>query len=128
MFGIRTYVTLTAITVAGAILFGGYKFVTNMQDTIEQQANTIAQQQSALAITNETLNKFKESLERQSALNVELDKALKDAEVYVNSIRSKLIRHDLETLAEQKPGLIEKRINDGTKKVFDDLERITSTD
>jgi len=128
MFGIRTYVMLTSITVAGAILFGGYKFVTNMQDTIELQANTIAQQQSALATTNETLNKFKKSLERQAALNAELDKALKEAEVYVNSIRSKLIRHDLETLAEQKPGLIEKRINDGTKKVFDDLERITSTD
>ena len=128
MFGIRTYVMLTAVTVAGTILFGGYKFVTNMQDTIEQQANTIAQQQTALATTNETLNKFKQSLERQSALNAELDKALKEAEVYVNSIRSKLIRHDLETLAEQKPGLIEKRINDGTKKVFDDLKRITRTD
>jgi septal ring factor EnvC (AmiA/AmiB activator) len=128
MFGIRTYVMLTSITVAGAILFGGYKFVTNMQDTIELQTNTIAQQQSALATTNETLNKFKKSLERQAALNAELNKALKEAEVYVNSIRSKLIRHDLETLAEQKPGLIEKRINDGTKKVFDNLERITSTD
>jgi len=128
MLGARTYITLSAIAVSGAVLFGAYKFVTNMQDTIEKQALTIAQQQSALATTNETLNKFKQSLERQTTLNAELDKALREAEVYVNSIRSKLIRHDLETLAEQKPGLIEKRINDGTAKVFNDLERITATD
>ena len=33
--------------------------------------------------------------------------------------------HDLKALAERKPGLIETRVNRGTQKVFDELERIT---
>ena len=31
-------------------------------------------------------------------------------------------RHNLNQLAAAKPGLIEKRVNDGTKKVFDSIE------
>jgi len=34
-------------------------------------------------------------------------------------------RHDLTNLARAKPGLIEPRINKGTKAVFDDVEQIT---
>lgn len=34
-------------------------------------------------------------------------------------------RHDLTNLARAKPGLIEPRINKGTKDVFDDVEKIT---
>jgi len=33
---------------------------------------------------------------------------------------------DLEALSEAKPGLIERRINDATKKVFDDVEKNSS--
>lgn len=33
--------------------------------------------------------------------------------------------HDLKALAERKPGLIENRVNKATKRVFDELERLT---
>lgn len=34
-------------------------------------------------------------------------------------------RHDLDRLAQRKPGLIERRINAGTQRVWDEFERIT---
>ncbi len=37
-------------------------------------------------------------------------------------------RHDLDRLARRRPGLIERRINDGTQKVWDEFERITEPD
>ena len=36
-------------------------------------------------------------------------------------------RHNLSKLADAKPGLIEKRVNDGTQKVFDSIRNDTAT-
>ena len=41
-------------------------------------------------------------------------------------LRNKFARHDLNNLALMKPGLIERRVNAGSKKVFDELMSITS--
>ena len=48
-------------------------------------------------------------------------------EEYRNELISKLQKHDLTRLSHQKPGMIEKRINNGTQKVFDSLESLTTT-
>ena len=39
---------------------------------------------------------------------------------------SKLQKHDLTRLSIGKPGMMEKRINDDTKKLFSDFESITA--
>ena len=69
---------------------------------------------------------MKVQVAKQRAENKELEAALNKSE----ETREEMLRifrdHDLTNLATQKPGLIEKRINDGTRKAFDDLESITS--
>jgi len=50
---------------------------------------------------------------------------LQEATAYKDELISKLQRHDLSRLSLRKPGLIEKRINDGTSQVFDDLEKLS---
>ncbi len=56
----------------------------------------------------------------------EIEKQKNEAIKEVNEVRNKFARHDLNNLALVKPGLIEKRVNAGSKKVFDELTSITS--
>ena len=48
------------------------------------------------------------------------------AEEYGDDLRKKLHKHDLTRISIKKPGLIEKRINDGTKKLFERIESLTA--
>ena len=63
---------------------------------------------------------------RLNDLNFNLQGKLDDAENYKNELIVKLQKHNLTRLSYQKPGLIERRINNGTQKVFDSLESLTS--
>ena len=72
--------------------------------------------------TKEVLKAIKESYETQGkALN---QMASKTAEIAAEMTRYMDIfrRHNLNQLAVAKPGLIEKRVNNGTKQVFDSIE------
>lgn len=127
MFGIRTWLSLGFVGIVAAALWGGYMFVNNMQQKIVDQAAVIGVQERALTETTDTLNELVVAIERQKILNIELNTNLQQAEEYADDLRGKLIEHDLETLAQQKPELIERIINNATNQVFDDLRRITST-
>tara|TARA_B100001248_G_scaffold240648_1_gene206774 strand:- start:13955 stop:14362 length:408 start_codon:yes stop_codon:yes gene_type:complete len=68
------------------------------------------------------LQKQKETMQEMAAL----EDAKQEAMRAVTELRNKFARHDLNNLALMKPGLIERRVNAGSKKVFDELMSITS--
>ena len=70
------------------------------------------------------LQKQKETMQEMAALEVAKQEAMRS----VTELRNKFARHDLNNLALMKPGLIENRVNKGSKKVFDELMQITSQD
>jgi hypothetical protein len=49
--------------------------------------------------------------------------ALWAAEAQVNELEAKLERHDLATLVKNKPGLVTRRAQAGTKRIFRKIER-----
>ena len=59
--------------------------------------------------------------ELSNELQVELAAATK----YKDELIEKLQKHDLTRLSLKKPGLIEKRINNGTKQLFESFESLT---
>ena len=63
---------------------------------------------------------------RLNDLNFNLQGKLDDAENYKNELIAKLQKHNLTRLSYQKPGLIERKINNGTQSIFDSLESLTS--
>jgi hypothetical protein len=69
-------------------------------------------------------------LQVENAENVEeltgLNRRLDTAREYQDTLLEKLHDHDLTRLSEQRPGLIEGVINNGTEELFDELETITS--
>ena len=61
-------------------------------------------------------------------LNSELNANLRKSEKYGDELRDTLNKHNLTHLANKKPGLIEKRMQNATDKLWDDLESLTSDD
>ena len=72
------------------------------------------------------LNTIRSDIEKQNKLNKELSSKLQKAEEGQDNLRAKLQKHDLKRLSLKKPAWVEKILNDGTKKVFNDLESITT--
>ena len=62
---------------------------------------------------------------RNAELNVQLQQDLQRAESYGDELRATLQKHNLTSLAQRKPGLIEKRMQNATNKLWDDLRGIT---
>ncbi len=51
---------------------------------------------------------------------------MREAEEYRETLNQKLRDHNLTKLSAAKPGLIQRRVNDATAKIFKELEDITS--
>lgn len=122
----RIYLSIIIIGVISGIGYGAYAYYSNTQERLKQ----LQQNNAKLEVSVQSLEKVKNTLEEDAqkqakqvtSLIVKLEKAEKDQD----ELRAKLNKHDLTRLSEKKPGLIEKRINDGTKKLFTDFESITT--
>ena len=117
---------IIVVGLLGGVVYGAYAYY---QDT-QQRIATLQQNNAKLetvAKTNElTINSMKESQEKFATLNKDLQMKLDKAEEYGDDLRKKLHKHELTRLSIKKPGLIEKRINNGTKKLFERIESLTA--
>ena len=123
---LKIYMLIIVVGLLGGVVYGAYAYY---QDT-QQRIATLQQNNAKLetvAKTNElTINSLQESQEKFATLNNELQVKLNEAEQYGDDLRKKLHKHNLTRLSIKKPGLIEKRINDGTKKLFENIESLTA--
>ncbi len=69
---------------------------------------------------------YKDTQSRIQTLTVHTK--LEKANEYRNTLIGKLRKHNLAKLSLQKPGLVEKKINNGTKKLFRSLEKISGAE
>lgn len=112
---------IAAIVVGGAVSY--YKISSNRIEELTLKVNEL---QIALQSSNAVNEKLAADQQKQFAANTKLETALNESEKNLQNLRSILAEHDLEFLALNKPNLIEERINNATKKIFTDLERVTS--
>ena len=124
MFGFGAIVPMLLVltTVGGGVYF----YYTSTQATIQQLRENNYALEAANKTNQETISQMEQAAEISKKLNKELSDKYNQSESRVNSLRDKLIDHDLTNLSIKKSGLIEKRINNGTKKVFEHLESITA--
>lgn len=78
--------------------------------------------EAAVEEQQQAMNAIKESFERQGKALNQLQSRNAQIEQEMNSYLDIFRRHNLNMLAEAKPGLIENRINNGTKDVFESIE------
>ena len=123
---IRLYLLLIVLGVLGGAGYGAYSYYTSTQARIQQLVENNAKLETAYESQKAAVETLQANAEQQAILNKELMSKLEQAEKYQDDLRAKLQKHDLTRLSASKPGLIEKRINDATKKLFDELESDTA--
>lgn len=119
---------LLIIVIVVVLLIGGaYYYYTDSQNKLRK----LTKERAELIIINdsyqETLKYIQEQNEMNERRSIALRTQLVEAEKYSDQLIAKLRRHDLTVLTMQKPGLIENRVNNATKELFNDFERITSS-
>jgi predicted nuclease with TOPRIM domain len=117
------------IIVFGVLAGGAYaakSYYESTQATIAQ----LRENNAKLEVANETNQNTIKRMEQDTVLLQEsiasLNTDLQAAEAYKDELIQKLQKHDLSMLSLKKPGLIESRINNGTKGVFDALEALSN--
>jgi len=117
---------LALFGVLGGVFYGGYSYYKDTQARISQLTANNATLKAANQTNEATISELRENVELQAALTQDLQKNLQKAEKYQDKLISQLRKHDLTKLSLKKPGLIETRINNGTKKLFDSIESDTA--
>lgn len=112
------------VGVAGAV----YLYYKDSQNKIAELLERNTELKVAAEICEETVDGLSEDIERTQVLVTQLEKKNVKSEQYGNELLRRLQEHDLAALTYAKPGLIEKRVNDATRKVFQDIEFITVLD
>ena len=120
----KTYIIIAVV--GSMVVTVGLLYYRDTQKRISTLQQNNAKLEVAVQSKETALNEMTANFEKQARLNKELSGKLEDAEKYQDDLRSKLQKHDLTRLSIGKPGMMEKRINDDTKKLFSDFESITA--
>ena len=123
---IKVYLFLIIMGVIGGVGYGGYMYYKDTQERIAILTENNAKLEVAAQLQEETINTMIEDVQRNSELNRELQKELQVAEQYGDQLRNTLRKHNLTHLANKKPGLIERKMQNATNRLWDDLADITN--
>ena len=113
---------LIILLLFSSMLGGGYFYYTDTQNKLAQLQQNNANLKVAAEANQETINRMQADALAAQAQMQKLAERAKEAEKYQDELIGKLRRHNLTALALQKPAMIEKRINNATSKIFDQLE------
>lgn len=109
----------------GGVVYGGYYYYKDTQSRIQTLTENNSKLEVAHQQQTQTINTLIADREKFEELNKELQVKLDKANQYKDVLIDKLRKHDLAKLSLKKPGLVEKKINNGTKKLFRSLENLT---
>ena len=123
---IRLYAMIFVIALLGGAAYAAKYYYDTTQATIAQLRENNAKLEVANEENQQTIKKMGEDAIRLNALTDQLGEDLRKAEEYGDELRNTLNKHDMTHLANKKPGLIEKRMQDATDKLWGDLESVTS--
>ena len=122
---LKIYILIIVVGLVGGVVYGGYYYYKDTQSRIQTLTENSARLEAVTKEQDNTINVLVEDQQKFEELNIELQSKLDKANEYKDVLIGKLRKHDLAKLSMQKPGLIEKRINNGTNKLFKSLEELT---
>ena len=112
--------------VIGAVGYGGYLYYKDTQQRIATLTENNAKLETAIQISEESVATLQNDIAKNAELNRELQKELQTAEKYGDQLRATLQKHNLTHLANKKPGLIQRKMQNATNRLWDDLADITN--
>ena len=123
---IKIYILIAVIGLVGGVVYGGWYYYKDTQARIQILTENSVKLETATKLQKSTIDTLVADAKKYEVLNRKLDIELRKARDYKNNLIAKLRKHDLARLSQQKPGLVEKKINNGTKKLFESFESITA--
>ena len=102
---LKIYMLLIVLGLLGGVGYGAYYYYKDTQERIQVLTENNAKIMVAKELQDNTINTLIADREKFAALN--------------NELQTKL--------SLQKPGLVEKKINNGTKKLFKSLEELSGS-
>jgi|TARA_B110000444_G_C18690154_1_gene523893 hypothetical protein len=123
---LKLYAIIIIVGILGAAGYGAKYYY----DTTQAKIAVLQSNNAKLEVANEenqaTIEQMGNNAKRLNELADALNADLQVAEKYGDELRATLNKHNLTHLANKKPGLIEKRMQNATDKLWDDLKSITS--
>ena len=123
---LKIYILIVVMGLVGGVIYGGWYYYKDTQARIQTLTENSAKLEVATQQQEMTINTLVEDAEKFRELNKDLNIKLEAANDYKNELIAKLRKHDLSRLSQLKPGLVERRINNGTKQLFESFESITA--
>ena len=122
---LKIYLLVIVLGMVGGSVYGAYYYYKDSQERIRILTENTAKLETAKQLQDDTINAMIEDREKFDELNKELQTKLDKANVYKDVLIGKLRKHDLAKLSLKKPGLVEKKINNGTKKLWLSIEAMS---
>ena len=123
---LKIYILVAVIGLVGGVVYGGWYYYKDTQARIQILTENSIKLETATKLQKSTIDTLVADAKKYAELNSELQKKLEKANDYKNTLIGKLRKHNLAKLSMQKPDLVEKKINNGTKKLFESFESITA--
>ena len=125
---IKLYAIIILVGIIGAAGLSAKYYYDTTQSTIATLRENNAKLEVAVQISEASVKTLEESAFMNEKLNSKLQKDLQQAEKYGDELRSTLKKHNMTHLANKKPGLIEKKMQNATNRLWDDFANITDPD
>jgi hypothetical protein len=122
---LKVYLLIIVLGLVGGSVYGAYYYYKDTQHRIQILTENTAKLELAKQLQDDTINVMIEDREVFAKLNKELQVNLDAANDYKDVLIDKLRKHDLSRLSLKKPGLVERKINAGTKELFLSIEDLS---
>ena len=123
---LKVYILIVVVGLVGGVVYGGWYYYKDTQARIQTLTENSAKLEQAAELQNNTIATLEADAKKFAKLNNELQTKLEKANEYKNNLIDRLRKHDLAKLSQQKPGLVEKKINNGTQRLLEEFESITA--
>ena len=123
---LKIYILIVVLGLVGGVVYGGWYYYKDTQARIATLTENSAKLEIAAQTQKQTIDTLQADAKKYAKLNNELQTKLEKANDYKNTLLGKLRKHNLTKLSAQKPTLIEKRINNASKKLLESFESLTA--
>ena len=123
---LKIYILIVVLGLVGGVVYGGYYYYKDTQARIAILTENSAKLEVAAQTQKQTIDTLVADAKKYEKLNSELHIKLDKANDYKNTLLGKLRKHNLTRLSAQKPALIEKKINNASKRLLESFESLTA--
>ena len=123
---LKVYILIVVLGLVGGVVYGGWYYYKDTQARIATLTENSAKLEVAAQTQKQTIDTLVADAKKYEKLNSELHTKLESANDYKNTLLGKLRKHNLTRLSAQKPALIEKKINNASKRLLESFESLTA--